>query len=547
MPFISVREALELPELQSLEVLAGERGLDREIKEVSVLEVPDPVSWLKGGELILTAFYGLRGDNRAQVHLMKRLAPTAAAVCYNPGPGIPFAQGILEVADELALPLLRMPGDMPYAKVITAVLQAILNRQAYLLGRSNEISSMMIRAILNGAEAKEIVTTLARLVKNPVALLDTSLNLVAEDPYYDGGREFLEEGFPLLLDLDIFRKGKQPGEFPVYAALTIRNQELRVGIQAVMIKSSVYGYLTVWEILKRFDEVDSYAIAHASTAVALDFIRSMSLAEQRQKMISSICEDLLSGNFATDDTIIKQGEVLDLDISRLNVVLVVQVETLDGSILKRLPVESDDLVSEVRKLAVSLCPDCLVSGRNGEIVIALGAGQVPDRKKAVLSLAGEVRGVCQNLLGKVKVLVGIGGFARSLEHLTQSYSQARAAINIAKCLSNKRTEISFDDLGIYRLLWGIPRTPDVHQYVEMVLPGAEKCAESLLATLEMYIECQKSLAGASKRLYVHPNTVKYRIKKAKELWGEDILLNQNCTDTLIALKLKRFLNHNPSG
>lgn len=155
-----------MPELQCLELLAGEKGLEREIKDVTVLEVPDPEPWMKGGELILTAFYGLRGDNRAQVRLVKTVASIAAGICFSPGPGVPLEPEVLETADKLSLPILRMPGDMPYARVISSVLQAILNRQAYLLSRSSEISSMMIKGILNGAESKEIVAILARLLKN---------------------------------------------------------------------------------------------------------------------------------------------------------------------------------------------------------------------------------------------------------------------------------------------------------------------------------------------------------------------------------------------
>lgn len=545
MAFITVREALELPELHNLEVLAGEGGLDRELRNVTVLEVPDPMFWIKEGDLLLTAFYGLRGDTSAQPLLARRVAHLASGICFNPGPGITLSPELLEVADEVALPVLKMPGDMPYAKVISCVLQAILNRQAYLLSRSTEISSMMIKAILNGAEAKEIVCTLARLVKSPVALLDASLNLVADDPYSEGGGSIIEEGLPRLLGLDVFKKKRQPEESPIFVSLNVRGQEVRVGIQVVMIKSSVYGYLTAWEALKRFDEVDSYAISHASTAIALDFIGKISMAEQRQKMVSDLCEDLLSGNFPREESVLKRGEVLALDVSRLNMVVVVRAGAPEGHIIEHLKAgglhgESNGFVAEVRSIVESRFPDCLISNRSDGIVIALGAGQYPECKRAVLALASEVRAVCQRFLGKKDVLVGVGGVARSLGDLPLSYSQARAAIKVAQCLADGRTEVAFDDMGVYRLLWGIPYTPEVRRYVEMVLPRAGECEANVLDTLEVYLECQKSVSKASRRLYVHPNTVKYRVKKAREFWGDRILEDKNCTDTLIALKLRKF-------
>jgi PucR family transcriptional regulator, purine catabolism regulatory protein len=545
MSNITVSEALELPELQSLEIIAGEKGLYRDIRDVTVLEVPDPVHWLKGGELLLTTFYGIRENQDAQVTLLKKVAPTVAGICFNPGTGTILSPEIIKMADKLSLPLLRMPGDMPYAMVIRSVLQAILNRRAFLLSRSSEINSILINTILNGAEAKEVVSTLSQLVKNPVALLDASLNPVAEDSYYEGGQDLLKNGLPQLLSLDIFHDKKISAEHPTYAHLNIKNQELRVGVKAVMIKSSVYGYLTVWEALKRFDEVDIYAIAHASTAIAIDFIRSTSLAEQRQKMINNLCENLFSGSYVSEDSIIKQGEMYGLNLGCLNVAIVVQTvapgsQMTDCSQMLDITGETDEVVAALRKLIESQVADSLVASRGGEIIIAVDAGKDENRKKRVSDLTHDISRICYRFFDEGSVLISVGSFVGHFKDLVQSYSQAKAALKMIKYLTESKNRIFFDELGIYRLLCEIPHTPGVRQYVEMVLPGIDSCEKSMLETLEIYIECQKSFSAAGKKLYVHPNTVKYRINKVREKWGEDILLDNNCLDTLVALKLKKI-------
>lgn len=547
MANISIRDALELPELQSIEVLAGESGLDREIRDVTVLEVPDPVYWLKGGELILTAFYGIRDDEAGQVNLLIKLAPLVAGVCFNPGTGTNLTPETIKIADELSVPLLRMPGDMPYARVIRAVLQAILNRQAYLLGRSTEINSLMINAILNGAESKEVVATLAQLVKSPVLLLDASLNIVNEEPYFEGGQEFIKDGMPQLLTRENFHNTKLTGEHPSYAILTIKGQQLRVAVKPVMIKSSIFGYLIVWEILKRFDEVDIYAIAHASTAIALDFIRNINLAEQRQKMFNNICEVLLSGNFVSEDAIVKQGEMYGLNLAYLNVVIVIQVdysvENLSepdqspGALGKK-----EELVASLRKLLESRFKDSFVAVKDSDIIITLDSGKKDSRKKRLTALVKEITHTCERFIGKENFILGVGSYVDRFVNLAQSYSQAISALKMIKYFASGERTAFFDDLGIYRLLCEMTHTPEVKNYINMVLPGADRLDKSTLETLEVFIECQKSFSAAGKALYIHPNTVKYRINKAKEVWGESIVLESNCLDTLIALKLKKFFN-----
>lgn len=545
MPFVTVREALELPGLQSLEVIAGEKGLDREIRDVTVLEVPDPFQWLKGGELVLTAFYGVRKDYTAQVKIIEEFAPTIAGICFNPGPGVLFSPKIIKIADELSLPILRMPGDMPYAKVITEVLQAILNRRAYLLSRSTEINSMMIKAILDGADLAEIISTLAQLVRNPVAFLDTSLNLIADAPYYEEGRDFLQAGLEKLSDFNIFYKENQKCEFPLFTTTSISNKDIRIGLQAVMIKSIIYGYIAVWEIFKKFDEVDIHAITHASSAIALHYVRSINLAEQRQKIINDISEDLLSGNYISEDSITKQGEVLGLDISLLNQVLVVQTadfrnKKLNHFTKKKTTIDFDEINAEIRILVENRFSDCLVSGRRGEIVVIINTLVDSKHKEIVKTLAQDIECKYKKLIGKTEVMVGIGAIGKSLDSLQQSYSQAKASIEIIKRLSDGRTIIAYEDLGIYRLLHEIPDTPEVKRFIEMILPGVENCDPNVLRTLEVFIETQKSPLKAGKNLYLHPNTVKYRVQKAKELWGYEILSDERCIDTLIAIKLKRI-------
>ena len=549
MPNITVREALELPELQSIEIVAGESGLYRVITDVTVLEVPDPVHWLKGGELLLTAFYGIGTDQAAQVNLLKKVAPAVAGICFNPCTGTTLSHEIIGMADQLSLPLLRMPGDMSYAMVIRSVLQAILNRRAFLLSRSTEINSILINTILNGAEAKEVVSTLSQLVKNPVALLDASLSLVAEDPHYEGGQDILHQGLPQLLSLNMFHKKNTSGEQPSYATLIVKNQELRVAVKTVMIKASIYGYLTVWEVVKRFDEIDIYAIAHASTAIALDFIRNISLAEQRQKMINCLCESLLSGNYFSEDSIIKQGEMYELNLANLNVVILIQIiarenEVHDYSKTFDITGETDEAVSALRKLVESQVSDCLVAGRGCEIVIALNAGDDECRRERLSVLVEKISLACGCYFDQGDILLSVGSFTDHFRYLTQSYSQAKAASKISKYFSDGKRSIFFDELGIYRLLCEIPDTAEVRQYIEMVLPGVGSCNKNTLETLEVFIDCQKSYSAAGKKLYAHPNTIKYRINKAKLIWGEDILLDSNCLDTLIALKLRRIFDRN---
>jgi sugar diacid utilization regulator len=548
MPSITVQDALALPELQSIEILAGEKGINRLIQDVTVLEVPEPMYWLKGGELILTSFYGIQTDLQAQSNLIKETAPLVAGFCFNPGPGVTLSPDIIRTANDLSLPLLKMPGDMPYAKVITSVLQAILNKRAYQLSRSTEISSMLIKAILNGAEIKEIVRSLAQLVNNPVVFLDSSLSMVEKYTYNNEEIKLIDNGIPQLLSLEIFCKANLTCEYPAYTNININGKTLRVAIQAVTIQSTVYGYLIVWETRDKFDDIDVYAIIHASTAVALDSMRRTNIEEQRQKMLSNICEELLLGTFDSVDLIVKQGEVLDLNISLLDIVVVIQICKPNDIIIEDLNRDmfygiSDDLTSSLRNVVEKISPCCLASVRKNEIAIVFTTSSENNRKENLVNIVNDFVEICRKHFGQVLFNIGVGNSVSSIKELSDSYKQAKAAIDISRQLPDIESVIFYSDLGIYRLLHLIPDNIELRQYINMVLPNLNNCDQSLLDTLEVFIENQKSLIAAAKQLYIHPNTVKYRIQKAKEIWGPSILEDGRCIDTLITIKLSKMLKN----
>src|SRR3989337_1604198 len=76
---ITLSRALALPPLQHARVLAGAAGLDRRVRHVNVMEVPDILPWVQPDELLLTTAYPLRDDRAALASLVPHLADKGLA------------------------------------------------------------------------------------------------------------------------------------------------------------------------------------------------------------------------------------------------------------------------------------------------------------------------------------------------------------------------------------------------------------------------------------------------------------------------------------
>ena len=70
---LTIREAMRITPLKKAVVLAGEKNLDREIRNVNIVEVPDTVRWMRGGEILFSSGFAFSGDAQRGVALLATL------------------------------------------------------------------------------------------------------------------------------------------------------------------------------------------------------------------------------------------------------------------------------------------------------------------------------------------------------------------------------------------------------------------------------------------------------------------------------------------
>src|SRR5947209_8672344 len=163
MTQLTVHEALTIDGLRNVRVLAGSGGLDRYVTCVNVMEVPDILQWVRGGELLLTTTYPLKDSRMSLRDLIPLLNDKGlAAIAIKPHRYLEeIPPEILEIADRLSFPVLELPPDASFVDLINAVLTRILNFQAELMMRSEEIHQRFTNVVLDGGGLSEIAGLLS--------------------------------------------------------------------------------------------------------------------------------------------------------------------------------------------------------------------------------------------------------------------------------------------------------------------------------------------------------------------------------------------------
>ena len=144
--------------------------------------------------------------------------------------------------------------------------------------------------------------------------------------------------------------------------------------------------------------------------------------------------------------------------------------------------------------------------------------------------------------GESTVVVGIGTVATHLRDLAKSYKEAQMAIEVGKVFDTEKYIISYENLGIGRLIYQLPTT-----LCEMFLQEVFKknpidaLDKETLFTINKFFENNLILSETARKLFVHRNTLGYRLEKIKKLTGLDLREFDDAITFKVALMVKKYL------
>ena len=145
-----------------------------------------------------------------------------------------------------------------------------------------------------------------------------------------------------------------------------------------------------------------------------------------------------------------------------------------------------------------------------------------------------------------KVNVGIGPPVTGIKDLDRSFKEAQIAIEVGKVFDTDKTIVSFDNLGIARLFYHLPTTLCETFLKEVFKKGSiESLDHETLFTIQRFFENNLNVSETSRKLFVHRNTLVYRLDKIKKLTGLDLREFDHAIIFKIALMVKKYLAADP--
>jgi len=142
----------------------------------------------------------------------------------------------------------------------------------------------------------------------------------------------------------------------------------------------------------------------------------------------------------------------------------------------------------------------------------------------------------------IRVTVGVGSVVNTLKDLARSYKEAQVAIEVGKVFDTEKSVVNYENLGIGRLIYQLPTTLCEMFLNEVFRRGTvETLDRETLLTIQCFFENNLNVSETSRKLFVHRNTLVYRLEKIRKLTGLDLREFEHAITFKVALMVKKYL------
>ncbi len=146
----------------------------------------------------------------------------------------------------------------------------------------------------------------------------------------------------------------------------------------------------------------------------------------------------------------------------------------------------------------------------------------------------------------VHAQVGIGTAVVGIKELARSFKEAQVSLEVGKVFDTEKAIVRYDSLGIARLIYQLPTTLCEMFLREVFKRGSiESLDQETLFTIQKFFENNLNVSETSRKLFVHRNTLVYRLEKIKKLTGLDLREFDDAIVFKVALMVKKYLDANP--
>ena len=261
---------------------------------------------------------------------------------------------------------------------------------------------------------------------------------------------------------------------------------------------------------------------------------------QIQNLLTAYKERLDKENFVKN---LLRDNLLLVDIYNRSKKLHIEVEQRRVAFLIQAEYEKDQNLLEATKEVESGADSDFITAVDEKSIVYVTPVNGNEGQAQFIQHAKEIKEGL-NEYGIKDAKIAIGNVAETIKDVSRSYKEAQIALEVSKIFYEDASVIAYNQLGIGRLIYQLP-LPLCKMFIREVFGdySPDSIDEETLATIDKFFENNLNVSETSRQLYIHRNTLVYRLDKLQKSTGLDLRVFEDAITFKIALMVVKYMKY----
>ncbi|KWW21858.1 hypothetical protein AS888_05050 [Peribacillus simplex] len=529
---MKIADALNIGELSIGTVIAGKKGMTREIVSIEVMEVPEVGSWVTEGVLMMTTFYSVKDDHQKQSEIVKGLIEkNASGIVVKVGRFVEqLPKEMIELADAHSFPIISIPINVSYINILTPLYEKLYEEKKKvtqdLLNPFHPFIKEEYATVSEALESLSDILNSQVYIENCEGGLLYCTKNISPDGWRNSKLLLSKPTHPKYKELS--KEWSKELKHCPFKRVQFSNQRNRLIIPLIS-KNNIFALLHLpYKNQPEFRQIQPQNIEGVIRKCSeIVMSEQLELQKERIKDLEEIEFLVDYQNFSNDP---KSYTLLFFTRANLGSSSFHPSNVMDGNVLIR---------KKIKEITYDL----------------------PFERNIVFEKTGHFFVLVQNSINDQHALFQFNEFLRSklsdssisdmhisisrpFQDLHSFDDRIKSVIKIMEIGLKYRPDekvYAYDKLGIYEILIKLSSDSLAVKYAEEVLRPLANNDGILLETLIVFLETNGNVSRTAEKLFIHRRTMTYRLQKIKELINMELDDPENLFILRFCLKMKELI------
>lgn len=533
-------EVLALPRFSDLQLLSSHSNLTQPLESVEITETPDVADFIPKNVMILTTAMIYKDDQEKLKPFIDSLKQAECTAL-----GIKVGRFLDEISPEIVayasavdLPLIKIPSTQPLGGLLHEIVGYLRDSKTEQMSVAFDIQKRFSTLLMQDVDATRFIAEFAKILNAPIILLSPWQQVIAHSNYFYGNQKSAEF-FIKQLSKDHFQQLAQ--EKKIFRLQDERQENIQVAGFPIRVNDYFPYYLLVLSPEQIPYPISEFAIDQAILVLTFMLFKNQKIAESFEHLKTDFLDRLLDTH---QEALSKHQNWLELwknyrliNSDYYQLAIVYGVTKPENETHIRYQQAEGQLISQwLKEQLPEILPDvALFKLKNQNKSILIFQSKKNDHLMILQNLAERLQQALP-----ITIRFALGNAYENLEDLPNSYIEASSTLEASLHAQKPATVQLFHPKGLAGLFEKIG-TEDVEYFCQQQLKElaypTEPTLQELRKTLKVFLDFNCEITKTANALYLHRNTIKYRMNQCEKLLGTSIQEPETSLLLRVALEL----------